>query len=433
MGSSDSALLLPPASGAWFETDPVGRRKFFEGGPLKLEAGGELGQFTLAYETWGELNEDGSNAVLILHALTGDSHLSGDVGPGHPTSGWWTDLIGSGAPIDTDRYFVVAPNILGGCQGSTGPASLRPGASSSSSDSSSTKARWGGDFPFVTIRDTVAAEAHLADALGIGTWQMVIGGSLGGMRALEWAAMFPNRVAKLVPVATTAATTADQIAWAHTQLAAIVSDPGFNGGDYYGAAPGEGPTTGLGIARQIAHTTYRSAPELETRFGANAQGGENPWSGGRYAVQSYLQHQGGKFVYRFDANSYKVLTELFMAHDLGRGRGGLDAGLASITAQTLVVAVDSDRLCLPEASEVIARGVPNCVGVRTVRSHRGHDGFLIEFEQFGPLLREFLEGRVVAAPCGAAVARTRWSRRVGNATRMWKQVPQHAPVGATLL
>ena len=443
--SSESVPLLPPASGAWFETDPVGRRKFFEGGPLALEAGGELDQFTLAYETWGELNEDGSNAVLILHALTGDSHLSGETGPGHPTAGWWTDLIGAGAPIDTERYFVVAPNILGGCQGSTGPASLRegasspdtssslPGASSSLPVGSPTQARWGGDFPFVTIRDTVAAEAQLADELGIDTWQMVIGGSLGGMRALEWAAMFPGRVAKLVPVATTAATTADQIAWAHTQLAAIVSDPGFNGGNYYGAAPGEGPTTGLGIARQIAHTTYRSAPELETRFGANAQGGEDPWAGGRYAVQSYLQHQGGKFVYRFDANSYKVLTEAFMAHDIGRGRGGLDVGLASITAQTLVVAVDSDRLCLPEASEVIARGVPNCVGVQTVRSHSGHDGFLIEFEQFGPLLKEFLEGRVVAVPCGTAVARTRWSRRVGNATRMWKQVPQHAPVGATSL
>lgn len=222
--SSESVPLLPPASGAWFETDPVGRRKFFEGGPLALEAGGELDQFTLAYETWGKLSEDGSNAVLILHALTGDSHLSGETGPGHPTAGWWTDLIGAGAPIDTERYFVVAPNILGGCQGSTGPASLRegvsspdtssslPGASSSLPVGSPTQARWGGDFPFVTIRDTVAAEAQLADELGIDTWQMVIGGSLGGMRALEWAAMFPGRVAKLVPVATTAATTADQIA-----------------------------------------------------------------------------------------------------------------------------------------------------------------------------------------------------------------------------
>lgn len=203
--------------------------------------------------------------------------------------------------------------------------------------------------------------------------------------------MYPERVAKLVPVATTAATTADQIAWAHTQLAAILADPNFLGGDYYGRGPGHGPTRGLGIARQIAHTTYRSAPELETRFGASPQPSEDPWKGGRYAVQSYLEHQGAKFVYRFDAGSYKVLTEAFMAHDLGRGRGGVESALSTITARALVVAVDSDRLCLPEESERISRTIPGSVGVTTVRSHSGHDGFLIEFAQFGPLLKEFLE------------------------------------------
>lgn len=386
----------PPASGAWFETDPVGQRQFFTFGPLELEAGGVLPSVTLAYETWGALNEDRSNAVLILHALTGDSHLSGEVEPGHPTAGWWTELIGPGAPIDTDRFFVVAPNVLGGCQGSTGPASLMPqeagveGGTASPSPSPSPK-RWGPRFPFITIRDTVEAETHLADHLGVARWAMVIGGSLGGMRALEWGAMYPDRVAKLVPVATTAATTADQIAWAHTQLAAICVDRNFFGGDYYDQPDGEGPTRGLGIARQIAHTTYRSAPELQTRFGASPQASENPWNGGRYAVQSYLEHQGRKFVYRFDANSYKVLTEAFMSHDLGRGRGGVDAALASITAQTLVVAVNSDRLCLPESSERISAAVPGSIGVATVRSHSGHDGFLIEFGQFGPLLKEFLE------------------------------------------
>lgn len=382
---------LPPASGAWYETDPEGKRQFFTSGPISLEAGGTLPEVTIAYETWGTLNENASNAVLILHALTGDSHISGEAEPGHPTAGWWTNLIGPGAPVDTDRFFVIAPNIVGGCQGSTGPASLMP-VEETHRRGLPPDTRWGSHFPFLTIRDTVALEARLADALGISRWELVIGGSLGGMRALEWATMHPDRVAKLVPVATTAATSADQIAWAHTQLLALTGDPNFCGGDYYGLSDGEGPTTGLSIARQIAHTTYRSAPELETRFGASPQGGEDPWEGGRYAVQSYLEHQGEKFVYRFDAGSYKVLTEAFMAHDLGRGRGGVEAALAMITAQTLVVAVDSDRLCLPSESERICQGIRHCRGVQTVRSHSGHDGFLIEFDQFGPLIKELLEG-----------------------------------------
>lgn len=369
----------PPASGAWREGDPPGQRRFFDAGPLSLEAGGHLPQVTLAYETWGRLNEARDNAVLVLHALTGDSHISGDVEPGHPTSGWWTTLIGPGAPLDTDTYFVVAPNILGGCQGSTGPASAFEDGT-----------QWGSRFPFLTIRDTVAPEARLTDHLGIDRWKLVIGGSLGGMRALEWAAMFPERVEHLVPIATTAVTSADQIAWAHTQMAAIRLDPGFHGGDYYGQPAGEGPHRGLSIARQIAQTTYRSAFEFESRFGQSAQGEEDPWRGGRYAMQSYLEYQGSKFVYRFDANSYRVLTEAFMSNDLGRGRGGAEAALASITARTLVVAVDSDRLCLPGESERIARSIPGCRGTRTVTSYSGHDGFLLEFDQFGPLLEAFL-------------------------------------------
>lgn len=368
-----------PATGAWLEGDPAGERLFFRGGTLPLEAGAVIDEYTLAYETWGELNDAGDNAVLVLHAMTGDSHIAGDSGPGHPTAGWWTDLVGPGAPIDTERYFVVAPNILGGCMGSTGPASLRsPGL------------RWGADFPFLTVRDTVAAEAELAAALGIHEWALVIGGSLGGMRALEWAIMHPNKVKRLIAVATTAQTSADQIAWAHTQLAAIEADSGFCGGDYYDAGPGEGPHRGLSIARQIAQTTYRSASELGHRFGQRNQGQEDPWNGGRYAVQSYLQYQGEKFIRRFDANSYCVLTRAFMSHDVGRGRGGVEAALAGIKAQTLVVAVDSDRLCLPEQSELIARSVPGALDVEWVNSHSGHDGFLLEFDQFGPLVSRVL-------------------------------------------
>lgn len=370
----------PPVTGAWLETDPVGDRQFFQVGDLPLESGVVLPGVTLAYETWGQLNAARDNAVLILHALTGDSHIKGETKPGHPTAGWWDELIGSGAPIDTDKYFVVAPNVLGGCMGSTGPASLALDGS-----------RWGSRFPFITIRDTVNAEIALADALGIERWTMVIGGSLGGMRALEWAVMCPERVSRLVTVATTAKTSADQIAWAHTQLVAIQSDPGWNGGEYYELGDGNGPHKGLSLARQIAQTTYRSAEEFDQRFGQGAQADEDPWRGGRYAMQSYLEHHGQKFVHRFDANSYKTITEAFMAHDLGRGRGGVAAALSTITADVLVITVDTDRLCVPAQSEEIATFVPYCRGIKTVRSSCGHDGFLIEFDQFGSLLATFLQ------------------------------------------
>ncbi len=375
-----------PATGAWQEGDPVGARQFYRGRDLVLEAGGRLSEYTLAYETWGTLNRAGDNAVLVLHALTGDSHIAGQVEPGHPTPGWWTDLIGPGAPIDTDRYFVVAPNVLGGCQGSSGPASRK-----------SDGRHWGSEFPFITIRDTVTSELPLLDHLGISSWALVIGGSLGGMRALEWAIMAPEKVQRVLAVATTAKTSADQIAWAHTQLAAITADANYRGGDYYDAPDGSGPHQGLSIARQIAQTTYRSAAELQSRFGQQPQGVEDPWQGGRYAVQSYLEHQGAKFVYRFDANSYRVLTEAFMAHDVGRDRGSVAQALSRIEAAAMVVGVDSDRLCLPEESEEIAEGVPAGLPVQWVNSHRGHDGFLIEFDQFGPLVSRFLAQKPVLA------------------------------------
>jgi homoserine O-acetyltransferase len=369
---------LPPASGAWREGDPPGDRRFAAIGPIVLERGGVI-DVTLAYETWGELNPAGDNAVLVLHALTGDSHIRGPAGPGHPTAGWWTDLIGPGAPIDTDRWFVMAPNILGGCQGSTGPASPAPDGRPYASR-----------FPYLTIRDPVSAEIALTDHVGVDRWALVIGGSLGGNRVLEWAAMAPDRVGGIIPIATGAQTTADQIAWAHAQIQAIRADPAFNGGEYYDAPRGGGPHVGLSIARQIAHTTYRSALELDTRFGRDAQGVEEPLGGGgRFAVQSYLDHQGSKLPPRFDANSYVVLTEAMLSHDLGRGRGGLDAALAAVPADALVVAVDSDRLFPPELSEVIAAGLPQAGDVHLVHSDYGHDGFLIEFGQLAPLIRDF--------------------------------------------
>jgi len=348
-------------------------------GPVELEAGGRLPAVRLAYETWGTLSPSGDNAVLVLHALTGDSHVTGPAAPGHPTAGWWASLVGPGAPIDTDRYFVVAPNVLGGCQGSTGPATTAPDGRP-----------WGGRFPNVTVRDQVAVEVALTDELGIGSWALVVGASLGGLRALEWAASAPDRVRAVAAIATTAQTSGDQIANFHTQLEAIRADPRFADGDYYDAPDGEGPHAGLGVARQIAHSSYRSARELDERFGRIPQGAEDPLGGGRFAVQSYLDHHGDKLARRFDANTYVVLTRTMITHDLGRDRGGVEAALASITARALVVAVDSDRLFPTHHTERLAAGIPRAGAVRTIHSDFGHDGFLIEAEQVGALVAEFL-------------------------------------------
>lgn len=368
-----------PASAAWRDGDPVGRRQFADLGPLKLESGGRLPAVRLAYETWGELNEDGTNAVLVLHALTGDSHVTGEAGDGHPTPGWWSSMVGPGAPIDTDRWFVVAPNVLGGCQGSTGPASPGPDGTP-----------WGSRFPLLTVRDQVAAEIRLSDLLGIDAWALVIGASLGGLRVLEWAASAPERVESIAAIATAAQTSGDQIAGFHTQLAAIRADPRYRDGDYYDAAAGDGPHVGLGLARQIAHQTYRSAKELDERFGRIPQGGEQPLEGGRFAVQSYLDHHGDKLSRRFDANTYVVLTRTMITHDLGRDRGGVSAALASVTARALVIAVDSDRLFPPAQSQRIAAGIPDA-SLHTIHSDYGHDGFLIEEDLVGAYVQEFLE------------------------------------------
>ncbi|WP_329182232.1 homoserine O-acetyltransferase MetX [Streptomyces sp. NBC_01477] len=373
---------LLPASGAWQPGDPPGRRRLHDlAGPLPLEAGGELPGVRLSYETWGRPAPDGSNAVLVAHALTGDSHVAGPKEPGHPTAGWWDGLVGPGRALDTDRFFVVAPNVLGGCQGSTGPSSYAPGGR-----------RWGGAFPFLTQRDQVAAEASLADALGIGRWAAVVGGSMGGMRALEWAVSRPERVGALLLLASPAAASAEQIGWAAVQLHAIRSDPNWRGGDYHDAGPGGGPAAGLGLARRLAHVTYRSEAELSARFGRAAQGAEHPWRGGRYAVESYLDHHAETLVRRFDAASYVVLTEAMNAHDVGRGRGGTPAALRRVTAPALVAGVDSDRLYPLHQQAELAAGIPGADRLRVVESPYGHDGFLIEVEQVAALVRELLPG-----------------------------------------
>jgi homoserine O-acetyltransferase/O-succinyltransferase len=376
---------LPPdgrATGAWLPGDAVGSRRFADVGPLDLELGGRLPSVRLAYETWGSLAPDRSNAVLVLHALTGDAHVVGESGPGQPTAGWWPGLIGPGAAVDTGRWFVVAANMLGGCQGSTGPSSPDPDGRP-----------WGSRFPRVTVADQVRAEALLADVLGIDAWASVVGGSMGGMRALEWLVGHPSRVRSGLLLATGAAVTADQLGTQSAQVHAIESDPAWRGGDYYDQPPG--PVAGMGVARRIAHLTYRCADELETRFGRSPQDGEKPLgprrATGRFAVESYLDHHAAKLARRFDAGTYVALTDSMSTWDVGRGRGGVEAALAGITVPTMVAGIDSDRLYPITLQQELASAIPGTVGgLHTIHSLFGHDGFLIEVEHVGALATELL-------------------------------------------
>src|SRR3954463_7484475 len=355
--------------GGWVEGDPVGDRVFLGlPAPVRPERGGLLPSVRVAYETWGTLAPDASNAVLVEHALTGDSHVVGAAGSGQPTAGWWEGLVGPGAPLDTDRFFVVCANVLGGCQGTTGPWSFGPDGGC-----------WGSRFPEVTVGDQVRVEAALADALGVQRWACVVGGSMGGMRALEWAVAMPDRVATLFFLASGAVASADQIGTQTTQQAAIRTDPRWSGGDYDPADP---PVEGLGVARRIAHLTYRSALELGVRFGNAVQ------DDGRFAVASYLDHHADKLERRFDAASYVVLTETMNSWDVGRGRGGVAAALGRVTARALVAAVDSDRLYPLELQQQVADALD--VPLRVITSPYGHDGFLIEVDAVGALLRDLL-------------------------------------------
>lgn len=363
-------------SGAWSPGDEQGDRRFVAlSGPdgHDLEAGGRLGPVTVAYESWGVPTPQGDNSVLVLHALTGDSHATGEAGPGHAKAGWWSGLIGPGAAINTDRYHVVCPNVLGGCQGTTGPGSLAPDGR-----------HYGSRFPIITIRDQVRVEAALADALGITRWAAVIGGSMGGMRALEWATMYPERVERLIAIATGAAATAEQIALCGLQTRAIRADPNFAGGDYYDRPVG--PGNGLALARGIGQLSYRTAGELEERFGRRPQGAEQPLKGGRYSVESYLEHHGETLLARFDANSYIVLSEAMNHHDVGRDRGGVAAALSRTRAEATVIGISSDRLYRLSSQEELARLLPGRPELHVIASEIGHDGFLVEVEAMGRIV-----------------------------------------------
>jgi homoserine O-acetyltransferase len=368
---------LIPVTGAWRPGDPPGRRKFvmmFEDRPLLLRAGGSLSPVTVAYETWGEPNSDASNAVLVCHALTGDSHAAGPVETGHAQLGWWNALIGPGRAIDTDRFYVVCPNVLGGCQGTTGPSSLDP----------ETQRPYGARFPVTTIRDQVDVEAALAEALGIERWSAVIGGSMGGQRALEWTVKFPARVERAVIIACGAAATAEQIALCSLQIRAIEDDPHFHRGDYYGLV--EGPWRGMSIARGIGQVSYRSELELQQRFERGHQNDEHPFEGGLYTVESYLEYHGEKLLHRFDANSYIALSRAMNHHDLGRGRGGVAEALSRVQAHVTIAGITTDRLYPLRLQHELADLIPQNKGVETIHSIAGHDGFLTEHEAIGQLI-----------------------------------------------
>ena len=375
-------------TGAWREEDPPGRRRFCDVGTIPLERGGELPDVRIAFETWGELAPDGSNAVLILHALTGDSHVAGPAMPGHPTPGWWDGLIGPGAAIDTRRWFVVVPNVLGGCQGTTGPSSPAPDGE-----------LWAARFPFLTVRDQVEAERRLADALGIDTWAAVAGGSMGAMRVLEWGITHPDRVRGLAPIAVGAVASADQIALQSVQLQAIRADPAYRGGDELLDPHGPQPHAGLAVARRLAQWSYRSRLEFETRFGRRWQPGEDPLGGdGRFTVESYLDHHGHKLTRRFTAASYVVLTEAMNSHDVGRGRGGVAPALARYSGEVAIAGITSDRLYPIDEQHELARHLIGADAHATaIHSPYGHDGFLIETVQVGAVITDLLQ-RVATVP-----------------------------------
>lgn len=335
------------------------RRQVFFAGDHALESGRTLKGVDVAYETWGHLNEARSNVIVVCHSLTGDSHV--------PT--WWPGLVGSGAPIDTDRYFVVCANMLGSCYGTTGPSSTDP----------ETGHPYGANFPIPTVRDGVRLHRRLLDWLGIRSVHAAIGGSLGGMQVLEWGFERVGDepfVKHLVPVATAGRHSAWCIAWSECQRQAIYADPAWKGGDYSAAHP---PMQGLAAARMMAMLSYRSSTSFQERFGHDVS-----------TVQSYLDHQGRKLVDRFDANSYVRLSQTANTHDVARERGTYEVVLKQLPQPTLVLGVDSDVLFPVREQEELAALIPGAELAILTSSH-GHDGFLLETRQLGQRLSAWLQ------------------------------------------
>ena len=362
-------------------------------GDVHTEAGAVIEDAHIAYRRWGVPRGDlaGKNNILLIeHALTGDTDAAD----------WWCEAIGPGKALDTDEWCVICTNALGSCYGSTGPASEHPDGGV-----------WGSRFPAITMRDMVHAERAFLEQLGISRVHAIIGGSMGGARTLEWTLLYPEQVDYALVLAVSARASAWQIGIQSAQITSITQDPDWRGGDYHGT--GAAPDAGLAAARRIAHLTYRGELEIDERFGTSAQPGENPLGpfredGQRFAVQSYLEHQGKKLTERFDAACYVTLTEALNRHDVGRGRGGLNKALASSTVPTMIVGVDTDILYPYHQQEHLSRNLGNLLAMSKLSSPVGHDAFLVEARQMDRILRNFItltretpSAREVAAERGA--------------------------------
>ncbi|WIM68191.1 homoserine O-acetyltransferase [Corynebacterium breve] len=344
-------------------------------GDFITEAGAVINDATVAFQRWGEFRGDPhgkNNIVLVEHALTGDSDAAT----------WWEGLIGPGLALDTDEWCIICTNVIGGCSGTTGPTSIHPDGTP-----------WGSRFPATSIRDQVRAEQIFLEELGITRFHAVLGGSMGGARALEWTILFPDAMGYACVIAVSARSSAWQIGIQSAQISAIVRDPAWANGDYY--STGASPQNGLAAARRIAHLTYRGEQELDERFGTIPQAGENPLGAyrrddQRFAVQSYLDYQGDKLVERFDAGSYVALTDALNRHDIGRGRGGLNKALASSIVPTMIVGVDTDILYPYHQQEHLSRNLGNLLAMAKIVSPVGHDAFLVETRQMDRILRNFI-------------------------------------------
>ena len=341
--------------------------------PLELVKGGRLDHVEVAYETYGSLSPEKDNAILLCHALTGDSHPAAHYVDDR--EGWWEDLVGPGQLLDTERFFIICPNVLGGCRGTTGPASPNP----------ATGKPYGADFPVVTIRDMVHVQKRLLDQLGISKLVMVVGGSMGGMQALEWAVTYPEMAAGVAVIAAPGYTTAQAIAYNDAGRRAILLDPEYRGGDYYG---GPGPVQGLTVARAVGMITYQSEESMTRKFSRRIRDG-------RFEIEHYLDYQGDCLVKRFDANSYLCLIRAIDLFDLADGRPSYQAALAAVKAKMMIVGVSSDILYpvhqQRQLSVELARQGARVVVFREIESAHGHDGFLIDFPKLADILGPFIE------------------------------------------
>lgn len=346
---------------------------------FELEAGGRLRAPVAAFETWGELDAARSNAVLVLTGLSPSSHAASHAPEDQP--GWWEAMVGPGKPLDTDRWFVVCANNLGGCHGTTGPSSLDP----------ATGRPYGMRFPFITLRDIAAFHREVVRSLAIRRLHAAVGGSLGGMIALEYAAMFPDEVGGVCAMNASGKTYPFGIAFHHLQRKAIFSDPAWRQGDYYGSGQ---PAAGLSLAREIGTLSYRSAAEFQRRFGRAYRMGDPLSPGGLFEVESYIGHQGAKYPLTYDANTYLYLSWAMDSHDLGRRRGSFAEGVARIRAAVVLVGTTSDLLTPTwEQAELLAalHGAGREADLVVVDADTGHDSFLIQIAEFGAHLRRLLE------------------------------------------